>query len=242
MFIIMNCFDLHVHSAFSGGESSLEQLAETAKQLGYSGICFVFYYQDEKQKDILLAEVERIGKKTGIETYLGFEARSLKELNFLAKKRKSFDILLARGGELELNRAACETPEVDVLTHPEYLRNDSGLDHVCVKLAAKNGVAVEMNFREITIASKSTRSKVLANIARNIRLVKKYHAPVVLCSGAISHWELKDPECLMSMAVQLGLELKDAKKSVSEIPRKIIEKVKERRGKKWVMPGVRVVK
>lgn len=238
----MNYFDLHVHSAFSGGESSLEQLAETAKQLGYSGVCFVFYYQDERQKDILLAEVERIGKAIGIETYLGFEARSLKELNFLAKKRKGFDILLVRGGELELNRAACETPEVDVLTHPEYMRNDSGLDHTCMKFAAKNSVAVEMNFREIAIASKSTRSKVLASIARNMRLAKKYRVPVVLCSGAISHWELKDPECMMSMATQLGLELKEAKKSVSEIPKKIIEKIKERKSKNWIAPGVKVVK
>jgi len=238
----MNCFDLHVHSAFSGGESDLEQLAETAKQLGFNGICFVFYYQDDRQKDILLAEMNRIGKEIGIETYLGFEARDLKELRVLTNKRRSFDILLVRGGDLELNRAACETPEVDILTHPEYQRNDPGLDHVCMKFAAKNKVAIEMNFREILISNKATRAKIMYNIKHNIEVAKKYHAPVILCSGAISHWELRSPECLISMATQLGLELKDAKKSISEVPENIIKRVKERKSKKWVMPGVKVVK
>lgn len=236
----MNCFDLHMHSAFSGGESSLEQLAKTAKQLGYRGICFVFYYQDENQKEILLAEIERIKKEVGIEAWLGFEARDLKELRVLAQNRRSFDILLARGGDLEMNRSACETPEVDILTHPEYQRTDSGLDHVCMKLAAKNNVAIEMNFREILLTNKKTRALVLSNISRNIRLAKEYRAPVILCSGAISHWELRDPECLISMAIQLGLNLKDAKESISEIPERIVKQVKERRSEKWIIPGVRV--
>jgi len=236
----MNYFDLHIHSAFSGGESSLEELAETAKQLGYMGICLVFYYQDEKQLEILLAEINRIRKDIGIETYLGFETRNLKELAILTKKRRNFDVLLVNGGDLELNRTACNTPEVDVLTHPEYQRNDSGLDQVCMKLAAKNNVAIEINFREILIWNKATRAKILFNISHNIKLAKKYHAPIILCSGSVSHWELRDPECLISMATQLGLELRDAKKAISEVPERIVRQARERRSKKWIMPGVRV--
>jgi ribonuclease P/MRP protein subunit RPP1 len=238
----MQAFDLHIHSAFSGGESSLEELARTAKLLGFKGVCFVFYYQDERQKEILLAEIERIRKEVGIDVYLGFEARGLKELKFLAKKRKDFDLLLARGGEIEMNREACETPEVDILTHPEYQRSDSGLDHVCMKFAAKNDVAIEINFREILITNKKTRAIVMANIAKNIKLAKKYHAPIIICSGAISHWELRAPECLVSMACQLGLELSEAKKAISEVPKKIVERAKERRSEKWIMPGVRIVR
>jgi len=236
----MNYFDLHVHSAFSGGESSLEELAETARQLGYRGVCFVFYYQDEKQLEILIAEINRIRKDIEIEAYLGFEARNLKELAILTKKRKSFDVLLVNGGDLELNRIACSTPEVDVLTHPEYQRTDSGLDQVCMKLAAKNNVAIEMNFREILIWNKATRAKILSNLGHNVKLAKKYHVPIILCSGSVSHWELRDPECLISMVTQLGLELRDAKKAISEVPERIVRQARERRSKKWIMPGVRV--
>ncbi|MEM5836329.1 MAG: RNase P subunit p30 family protein [Candidatus Aenigmatarchaeota archaeon] len=237
----MKFFDLHVHNAFSGGESSLEEVAKTAKILGYHGICFVFYYQDETQKDFLLSEIERIKKEVGIEAYLGFEARDLRELKELAKKRRSFDILLARGGDVEMNRVACETPEVDILTHPEYQRNDSGLDHVSMKFAAKNDVAIEINLREVLFSNKTSRSKILANMARNVNLAKKYEVKIITCSGALTHWELRDPLCLASFANLLGLELKEAKETVSKIPQGIIERAKERRSENWIMPGVRKV-
>jgi ribonuclease P/MRP protein subunit RPP1 len=111
-----------------------------------------------------------------------------------------------------------------------------------MKFAAKNDVAIEINFREILITNKKTRAMVMANIAKNIKLAKKYHAPIIICSGAISHWELRAPECLVSMACQLGLELSEAKKAISEVPKKIVERAKERRSEKWIMPGVRIVR
>jgi len=238
----MNFYDLHVHSAFSGGESSLEQLARTAKQLGYEGVCLVFYYKDKRQRDIILAEIEKLKRQIGIEIYLGFEARTIKELKVLAQIRKGFDVLLARGGDLKLNRAAAETPEADVLTHPEFERNDSGLNQVLVKLAAKNNVAIEVNFREILISTKKTRSKVLSNMQNNIKLAKKFKAPIILCSGAISHFELRDPQVLISMATQLGLELEEAKETMTSVPENILKRIKERRGNDWIMPGVKAIK
>jgi len=238
----MNFFDLHMHSAFSGGESSLEELASTAKQLGYKGICFAVYPLSKKEYEILKAEIKRVKKQVGIDIFFGIEARNLKELRGLAKRRKVFDILLARGGDVELNREACETPEVDILTHPEFQRQDSGLDHVCAKFAAKNNVAIEVNFRQILITGKKTRSMVLSNIQNNIKLAKKYKTSMILCSGAISHWGLRDPNCLISMACELGLELKDAKDAISKVPENIIEMVRKRKDKNWIMPGVEVVK
>ncbi len=235
-------YDLHIHSAFSEGESSLEKLASTAKALGYKGICFAEYYEGKNQIKKLQAEIKKVKQKIGIEIFLGFEARSVKELKFLEKIRRNFDILLARGGDLELNRIACETPEVDILTHPEYERLDSGLDHVSVKLAVKNRVAIEVNFREILISSKATRSKILANIQNNIKLAKKFKAPIILCSGALSHFELKDPNVIVSFATQLGLELKESKDAITKIPESIIKQAKERKSEKWISPGVKIVK
>lgn len=238
----MRHFDLHIHSAFSGGHSSLEQLASTAKELEYSGICFAEYFKNYYQAKNLYEQIGKIRKNVGMEIFLGFEARSRKELDNLSAIRRKFDVLLVRGGDLELNRSACETPEVDILTHPEYERFDSGLNHVLVKLAAKNNVAIEMNFREILITSKGTRSRALSSIENNIRLAKKFHAPVILCSGAISHFELRSPECMVSIANQLGLELNEARNSVSKIPEKILNQSKERKGGKWISPGIKVVK
>ncbi len=238
----MKTFDLHVHSAFSSGESSVEQLASTARQLGFSGICFSEYFQGMSQIKRLYEQIEKVRQKVGIEIYLGFEARIPKELSKLAGMRKKFDILLARGGNLELNRLACETPEVDILTHPEYERFDSGLNHVLVKEAARNNVAIEVNFREILITSKNSRSRVLNNISDNIKLARKYHAPIILCSGAVSHFELRDSYVLISMASQLGLELNEAKDAITKVPEKILLQIKERKDERFILPGVNVVK
>jgi len=238
----MSFFDLHLHSAFSGGESSLEQLASTAKQLGYKGICLTEYFKNDDQIKKLQAEIEKVKQKVGMDVFLGFEARSVKELFLLKEKRRKFDVLLVRGGDLRLNREACETPEVDILTHPEYERMDSGLNHVLVNLAAKNNVAIEINFREMLVSSKRTRSIILKNMCQNVKLAKKYKAPVIICSGALSHWDICDPQCLVSFGTILELNLKEAKDCVSKVPEKILKQVKERRSGDWVAPGIKVIK
>lgn len=238
----MKFFDLHVHSAFSEGESTIEQIAQRAKELGYSGICFSEYYEGRARLEKLKAEIAKALEKVNIEIFLGFEARNLRELRQLADMRRMFDVLLAHGGDLDMNRAAVETKEVDILTHPEHGRYDCGMNHVMAKLAKENEVAIEINLREILTSTKKTRSRVLANMRDNIELAKKYKMHVILCSGAISHWDLKDPLCMSSMAEQLGLPLKNAKESVSKIPEKIVERAKERKSGKWIMPGVKIVK
>jgi len=238
----MNFYDLHVHSAFSEGESSIEQLASTAKLLGFRGICFAEYYKGEEQIKKLAAEVQKIREKVGIEVFLGFEANNSKELNILAGKRKKFDVLLVHGGQVSLNREAVETPEVDILTHPEANRYDSGMNHVMMKFAAKNSVAIEINFREILMSSKKSRSSILQNIRTNIMLAKKFHAPLIISSGAVSHFELRDPQALASFTSQLGLSLPEANECISKIPEKIVRESEERRGGEWIAPGVKIIK
>jgi len=234
-------FDMHVHSAFSEGESSLKEIATQAKMLGYKGICFAEYFQGKEKMEELKREIEVAAKEAKIKIFLGFEARNPNELKKLVKIRREYDVLLVRGYDLKLNRLAVETPEVDILTHPELGRKDSGLNHVLAKEAAKNNVAIELNFRNILINNKSTRSAVIKHMINNVKLCKKYKAPIIICSGAISHWQLRDPKVLMSMAVLLGLELKDAKNSLSLVPKRIIDQINERKSPKWIMPGVKEI-
>jgi len=244
----MKVYDLHVHSEFSEGESTLTQLADTAKALGYSGMCFVSYWNGRNQMEKERQEIENVSKSSCVQIFIGFEARDTKELRKLAEMRKEFDLLLVGGGDLELNRAAVETPEVDILAHPEYGRHqvgkmaDSGLNHVLVKLAAKNNVAIEINFGSIFMSSGYNRAKVLRSIRQNIMLAKKFKAPIILCSGALSHFELRDSQSMISMATVLGMDLNEAKDAISKVPEKTVKDSIEKRGKDWVMPGVKVIK
>ncbi len=234
----MDFFDIHVHSAFSQGKSSIEELVERAELLGYSGICFSEYYKNKKQMGELKNKILEMQENKDTSILLGFEARNEKELRKLVKMRQSFDILLARGGDLKMNRRVVETIEVDVLTHPGYERYDCGLNHVMSKLAKENDIAIEINFREILISDKKSRSIVLSNMRDIIRLAKKYKFKLILASGAISHWEMRSPLCMISMANILGLNLNESKKSLSKTPEDIINMAKKRSGDNWIMPGV----
>jgi ribonuclease P/MRP protein subunit RPP1 len=238
----MNYYDFHVHPKFSEGKSSIEDMAKRAKILGYKGMCITNYPTNKKDMNNLKKKVSKISKKLKFRIFLGFEAKTTSQLKKLADMRKEYDVLLVRGSDLKLNRKAVETKEVDILVHPELKRKDSGLNHIMIKLAKKNNVAIEINFREILQSSKGTRSFIMHNITENIKLCKKYKTPLIICSGAVSHWQLKDPKILISMGHLLGLELNEAKKAVSEVPENIIKMIKERQNKNWVRPGVKVVK
>lgn len=230
---------MHVHSTFSEGESTAEQFAMQAEALGYATICFSEFYEGRAQLEKIKAEIVKAEKKSGVEVLLGLEAGNLKELRRLIDMRYMFDVLLVHGGDLRMNRAAVETKEVDILTHPERKRYDSGLNHVMAKLARKNRVAIEINFNEILNSTKKTRSRIMGYMSDNIALAKKYKMPIVVCSGAKSHWDMRDPLSLASMAVQLGMPLKDAKESVSKTLEAIVKEIKKRKSGDWVMPGVR---
>jgi RNase P/RNase MRP subunit p30 len=163
------------------------------------------------------------------------------ELKKLLNRRREFDLLLVRGGMNFMNRIAVENRGVDILTHPDYERKDCGINHVLARLAKENEVAIEINFREVLNSEGLTRKNVLANHMEIIRLYKKFKFPLIVSSGALSHWQIKDPKVLISYLVTLGLEMKEAKEALSVTPRKIIERAKEWRSDKWIMPGVKVV-
>jgi ribonuclease P/MRP protein subunit RPP1 len=234
----MKYFDLHVYPSFSEGLSTIEQIIDRAKLFGYSGICIVSEAKDFKKN---MENRESIPKK-GLEITFGFRADNKQELKKLVSKRSEFDILIAKGGVLEFNRKAVETPEVDILSTPEFGRIDGGVNHTMAKLASKNQVAIEINFREVLNSFKRTRAQIMQRISTNLMLCKKYEAPYIITSGAISHLHLRDPLILQSFGTLLGLGLDESKMALSKIPEEIITNSKKRQSKNWIMPGVEVVK
>jgi ribonuclease P/MRP protein subunit RPP1 len=223
----MSFYEYHVHP-----EVDLEKMAETLRKLGWSGVCFVCRS---------LEEIEGFRRKLGrteLDVAFGYKIETNKPDNVpkIAKKvRKKVELVLVNGGDLEVNRKACETSEVDILTHPELGRNDPGLDYVFAKLARKNNVSIEFNFRNILLSYKKSRSDIFSNMLENAKLVRKYGTPFILSTGAIEHFDLRSPSELISFGRVLGLDSKEIKTNLSG---KILQENRKRLGKKWVMPGV----
>jgi ribonuclease P/MRP protein subunit RPP1 len=223
----MGFYDLEIHSTVSIGENIVEEMAHMAKRLGLNGIGIVSYFPD-------IIEIPKL-EEIDIVSCVMLKPSSAGELNQLARKsRKKAEVLLVHGGEYEINRAACENPLIDVLCHPELGRKDSGLDHICMKAAHDNNVAVQINFREILESYKRNRIYVFSSIKKNIKLCQKYAVPIVTCSSAVTKWGMRSGRELAAIAYLMGLDLGKAIETASTLPETIVSKNRDRlSGKIW---------
>lgn len=226
----MAFYDLHVHTMLSIGENSVEEMAAMAKKLGLAGIGIVRYSNQE------LPDVE------GIELISSIMLKPPKAADLAGaaeKMRNKAEVLMVHGGDYDINRAACENPMIDVLCHPELGRKDSGLDHICVRAAHDNNVAIEINFREVLESYKRNRVYVLSSMKKNIDLCRKYETKIVTSSSAVTKWGLRSGRELSAIANLLGLELGKSIETTSAVPENIVKTNREKlSGKRF--EGVRV--
>lgn len=223
----MRFYEYHVHP-----EVDLEGMLAFLEKLGWKGCCLVC----DKEGDI--REYRKKARNSNLDVFFGYMIRAgspHKIAREARRMRKKAEIVLVHGGSLEINRKACETPEVDVLAHPELERRDSGFDSVMAKLVRENNVSIEFNFRNLLQSYDKSRSDVFSNMLENAKLVRKYKAPYILTSGAVEPYGVRSPSDLLSFGNVLGLPPKTSKKSLSP---GIIMENRKRLGKKWIMPGV----
>lgn len=237
--MIKKYFDLHVTSSYSFGTNSIEEMVKTAEKLNFSTFAIVDMLETKKELDVIKKDISSI--KTNINVLVGVEikANDTTELqNKINLFRDLVDIIVISGGDLNINRAAVENPKVDILAHPEYKRRDSGLDHVMMKSAADNFVAIELNFREYLHTYRKTRSHVLNHMRRNVGLALQFNAPIITTSAAESIWDLRAGRELSSLAYICGLDREQAIKTVTLTPEQIISKVKAVKSPEFIASGV----
>lgn len=237
-------YDLHVHTSQSSGANSVEEMAETAEKFGWNGIAVCDHFQDMEKFRQQQNAIKEARKVSRIEIFSGTELqpKNQNELGRIVSKiREQVQLIVAHGGDYNVNRAACQNPKVDILAHPELGRTDNGLDEFCLAQARENNVAIQINFREILEGYRKPRVFILSHIAENIRLAEQMKAPVITCSAAQSVWDIRDPRALASIANVLGMELGKAIDTVSAVPEKIVETNRAKLSGKAPVKGVEIV-
>ncbi len=232
----MTFYDLHIHTNQSIGEDSIENIIHRARELGLTGIGVSKYFGTESELVWNFPEVAIDLVSVAI-----VKARNADELNEAVKiARKRAVIVAVHGGDYDINRASCENSMVDLLLHPELGRKDSGLDHICIREAAENNVAIEINFREVLETFRKQRVYVLSSLRKNINLCKKYDAKLITTSSALSIWDLRSGRELASIPHLLGMDLSEAIATVSTIPQQLVTENREKLlNKRW--EGVTIV-
>ncbi len=236
----MRAYDLHVHASPFGGENSAEEVVEFAKKLGWNGIAICCSPESEESLDTQLKSLEAL-KTADFDIVKAVEIKPANLQDFhktIDMVRKKVEIIVVCGGDIEVNKAALETKEVDVLSHPEHQRNDSGIDAVMAKTAADNQVHIELNFHEVLNTYRKSRVHVLSHMRQNLKLSAKYGFPIAITSGAYSKWELRAPRELAAFGLNMGMHLDAAFLSLAS---QRLDANRQKLGRDWVMPGVTLV-
>jgi ribonuclease P/MRP protein subunit RPP1 len=146
----------------------------------------------------------------------------------IRNSRKKTNVLMAVGGDLKINRAACENIKLDILSRPYYKRRDCGINHVLAKEAARNDVAIELNVCDVLRARSPLRSKIMAHFQEIIKLQRKFKFPLIMGSGAVSIYDMRNPRDLIAFSQCFGLNKKEANLALSHNPRNIVDFNKKR--------------
>jgi len=223
-------FDLNVRKNF--------HLAHEANRLGYKGIA-VIQSSDEFNGDYI-NKFRKIEDDFLILSGVKVYARNPEDMKRKVHEyRAKVDILMVDGGNIKINRAACEDPRVDILANPYKSRRDSGINHIIARKAAENKVALEINLNHILKSRSVFRAKLMTNLREIIKLKHKFSFPVVTTSNANSIYDLRTPEDIITLLIYFGMSLQEAKDSLSIYPLEILEKNKIR--KNIIIKGVRVL-
>ncbi|ASJ00277.1 Ribonuclease P protein component 3 [Thermococcus gorgonarius] len=140
------------------------------------------------------------------------------------KNRNLRALIYVQGGDMRVNRAALETG-VDALISPWLGRKDPGFDHILAGIAARRGVAVGFSLSPLLRINSYERVQLLRFMTKTWQLVRKYDVPRFITSSAESKWEVRGPRDLMSLGINLGMDIPEARASLNFHPRRILRKL-----------------
>ncbi|WP_457741288.1 Ribonuclease P protein component 3 [Thermococcus sp.] len=177
--------------------------------------------KDEPNWDSLKEELRELKKTYGRVAILLVTKKPSLIREF--KKRNLKALLYVQGGDMRINRMAIES-RVDALISPWLGRRDYGFDHTLAGMAGRRGVAIGFSLSPLLRANPYERALTLRFMAKVWELTKKYRVPRFLTSSAESKWEVRSPRDLMSLGINIGMEIPEARACLSFHPRKILRR------------------
>lgn len=214
------------------GSDSPSRMALAAKRLGYQGVVICNHTGFEG-----LFRPDAVREVKGIKVAFGAEVvasnpRMLKSR--VAKIRCNYPFVGVHGGSEEINKAACENPDVDVLFHPEEAKKT--LSIADARAAKTNQVAIGFDLSPLIRLRGSPRSKWLERADRNLILARKFRLSLIITAGAWSHLDLRGPKDLLALA-----ELAGFARSEAEAALRYAGLVLEMNSRRWAGPGVEIL-
>jgi RNase P/RNase MRP subunit p30 len=203
-----------------------EEFISLAERLGYS--CLVFLYASQKKTD-------ELQKKTKMKLISGVIADARKQI-------VANDCLFFVKADKDA-RSIFENKTIDVVFGLEatmgkdsFHQRNSGLNHVTALLAFENNIAVAFNLSEIINSDR--REMLIGRIAQNIKLCRKFKAGAIIASFAAEPFQMRAPIDVKSFFEVIGMNPGEAKKALSCVHDRFIEKKNQHR---IIKKGIEIV-
>lgn len=222
-----NFFDLIVH-ALPEGSDSVSRLALVAKKLGYSGIGIIDPVNKEHTK-----EDTNVYLPPDFSIYYGIEitCKPSKIRDEVSRNKGGSGLVVVKGADEETNRAALETPGVDILLQPLQFNN------VLAKIAYDNSVAIGFDLGSLVFKHGEDRLNELIIMRTNLKHARKYDVPMILTANSYSHYDLRSPREMAAIAGLFGMTEKEAVDAMSRAPLDIMR----RKSPDYIQEGIEII-
>jgi len=222
-----------------GDTRVLTEMLELASKLGFKGITLS---SERPQPQMMRNKALSVG--IDLSNRIDLRPRSTNELSkALRRVRRKFEIIAVCCENKTVSRQAAKDHRVDILTFPPLRTNKSrvGLDRQGAALASKSNCAYEICLSDLLEPSVD-RARFLIDLKRDISNAIHEGVPMVVSSGAGSPLQMREPRAIASITNLLGISKDKGLDAVSEIPRIILERNREKLRLGFISPGVKEVR
>ncbi len=112
----------------------------------------------------------------------------------------------------------------------EFPTKGIGVDNVILSLLSKKNKFVLFFLRPLLTAEREERIQSLEKIQMLIPLLRKYHVPIILASGAQTPYDLRHVHDMEAFAILIGMTPKEAKQSLTLLKERILSAQKRKKG------------
>lgn len=180
-------------------ESTASRVAVTADRAGFDGVVLRNSYSGGSPPEYTVAGEEdlEVDVVRGVEVH----ADSVEEMHgHVGSLKSEYRAVCVEGGDEAVERAAAQSSHVDVLSSPREF------DHVTVREAVENDVALEVDLGPVLRESGGERVRALKDIRLLVKLAAKYDAPLVVSASPWSHLDVRGKRELRAVAELAGVD------------------------------------
>lgn len=217
----MSQYDSKFYDFFTHPDSS-ELMAALARKYGFSGIVDM----NPKINEVIILP-DDFSIYRGVE----IQAKSSRIREEIKKHRGSNLILLARGGEEDINRAAVESEGLDILLQPSEFNN------VLAKAASDNSIAIGFNLGLLIRLRGDARVRELKNMRIILKHARKYKLEMILTSDSSSVYDLRSPREMVALSSLFGMTPCEAIDAMSATPKSILR----RKSPNYIKEGIEIL-